>query len=718
MIRGTGNLRGDWLEETGEGRNMTVFSKRAVVTLAATMVASLLVLAPGSLMAVDGSPDNLPAYTACVGPATVSVGFVDTEGHQAEDAINCLAYYGITLGTSPGRFSPDLPITRWQMALFLTRAAGPAGITLPAPSDQGFRDLDTKQYVQDAINQIAELGISRGTSPTTFHPHAPMDRRQMALFLYRFLLLSPRGPGGADTASVVPDDTVFTDLGGQPDAVQAAVGVIYEMGVTLGKSATTFAPTDLVTRAQMALFMTRALAHTNSRPVGVTVQGRADVVSSGDTLEVHVSVRDSNLRPRSGSLVDVFSTPARDPYASFGPEGECLRSVEVAFGGRVCTIDQSDQRLDGMGNLVVILEPTDNMRLWAWTGSSGEEFRVNDTKSGSIRIEVLKPATAVRVRDDMRSTAAVAKLGDTLQMTFELVDEDSRLVAEPGVRIQLATTYETNGVSGRTNIRTYRTGDDGKVVVRFPAPDPDRASGGDTVRVDVDVLEQPLEVVDRTTLRVVENDADDAADAVITWSEVAPVASTLRLGQVASFNQLVGAALGPVNVVRATLTDQYGDPVEDAMVEFSSDQTPGLGITGVVRTTGSGGVATVRYMWNGTDAATELISAEVSGLSLEAVPVNHYWAVPLGGGKSALGVPILVSSVADNVILHDVKSPRLLLYDDNDRFSIRDVVVGMSTFEEALASGDYSRITYNKYYDDPEKMSSFDLTNTRLFDSA
>lgn len=698
---------------------MTVFSKRTAAILVTALLASLLVVVPGPVMGVDGRPDNLPAYSACVGPATASVSFVDTEGHIAEKAIDCLAYYGITVGTAPDRFSPNEPISRWQMALFLTRAAGPAGITLPTPTDQGFLDLDVRQYIQDAINQIAALGISRGTSPTTFHPHAPTDRRQMALFLYRFLLLAPQGPGGADAALVTPDDTVFEDMDGQSDSVLKAVGVMYEMGVTQGKTATTFAPHALVTRAQMALFVTRALAHTNSRPVGVTMQNRgADPVTSGDTLEIRVSVRDTRFRPRGGSRLDVFSTPARDPYASFGPDGGCLESVEVVFGNRVCRIDGADRRLDGSGNLAIVLEPTEDQLVWAWTGSTDDEFQVNTTTSDSFRVDVLKPAAAVRVRDDMKATASLVRFGDTVRMTFELVDEDGRPVPEPGVRIQLVTTHEVNGVTGRTNIKTYRTDQDGRVVISFPAADPDQASVNDSVRLDVDVMAQALGVVDRSTLRVVEHDADEDKDVLIAWSETAPVASTLRLRQTNVYNEVPSSGPAAVNVVRATLTDQYGDPVDSAMIKFSSDQESGLSPTGMTRSTGSNGVATLRYLRNGSEPASELISAEFTPGGVEATPVNHYWAIPQKSGRSALALTILASDVTRNVILHDAVAPRLLRYDANDRFSIRDAVVGMAEFEEALASGDYSRVSFSNYSNEVEDVSSFDLTNTRLFDEA
>ena len=704
---------------TGMGQTMTGFSKRWAAVLATLLVASLPALAPRPAIAVDGTADNLPAYTACLGEATTSAGFVDTVGHFAEEAINCLAYYGITAGTTPDTFSPNRPITRWQMALFLVQAAAPAGITVPEPTDQGFRDLDRHDsHIRDAINQLAAMGITRGTSRTTFHPDVQIDRRQMALFLYHFLLLTPKGPGGRDTALVSPDDTVFEDLDGQPETVITAIRVIYEMGVTAGRTATKYAPLDRVTRGQMAVFVTRALAHTNSRPAGVTIQSESAVVSTGDTLEVHISIRDGQFRPRAGTLVDVFSTPADDPYSSFGADGECLRGVEVAFGGRACTIDGSDRRLDEVGNLLVVLEPTDNMVIWAWSGSRDEEFRASTTTSGSIEIEVLKPAAALRVRDDMGHTADTLKLGDAVEMVFQLVDDDGRPVNEAGVRVQLTTTYETNGVTDRTNIKTYRTDGHGRVTISFPAADPNRTTSDDSVTLDVDVLVQGLEVVDETIPGVVAEDADENNDVVVTWSEKAPVASTLRLRQTVAYHELPGSGPGPVNVVRAILTDQYGDAVADTPISFSSDREAGLGTGPVSKNTDGKGVASVRYLWNGFSASSELISAETAGGNVEAQPVYHYWAVPRAGGHSALGVPILLGDVRRNLILHDASSPLLLRYDANDRFSIRDAVVTMAVFEEALGSGDYKRLSYSPYFTDPDEPSSFDLTNTRIFDNA
>ena len=690
----------------------------AAALLGVLLVASTMAVSPTPVGALDGRPDHLAGYSACIGDANDSTGFRDVVGHFAEQGINCLAYYGITVGKTPDLFAPDQPITRWQMAMFLVRAAGPAGINVPAPTDRGFADIGHhSSHIQDAVNQLAAMGITRGTSPTTFHPDSPMDRRQMALFLYRFLLLAPTGPGGADASQVTPDDDVFKDLGGQPDSVVTAVRVIYEMGVTVGVTASTFSPQTLLTRAQMALFVTRVLAHTNARPAGVTIQSSAAVISAGDTLEVQISARDQSFRPRAGGLVDVFSTSADDPFAFFDSNGSCLRGAEVAFGGRACAIDRSDQRLDEFGNLEVVLEPPDNVRLWAWTGSLGNEFRLGTTPPTTIDVQVLKPASAVRVTDDMAITAEAMKLGDPISFVFQLIDEDGRPVGEAGHRVQVSTTYETNGISDLTTVKTHRTDVGGRVAVSFPAADPDRAAADDEITLDIDVLVQALAVVDRTTLGVVAGD-DSTRDVPVVWSEQAPVATTLRLRQAVAYHELTGVGPGPVNVVRALLTDQYGDAVAGAGIEFRSDQGSGLGAAPLVRDTDARGAASLRYIWNGTVATSELISAETAGGIVTARPVNHYWAASQGKGRSALGVPILLQDVGKNVILHDAGNPKLVRYDDNDRFSIRGASVRIESFEEALYSGAYARISYGRYSHDPEDSNTFDLTNTREFDDA
>ena len=130
-------------------------------------------------------------------PSGANQGFTDISGFDTatQTAINQLKQMSITTGTSPNTFGPNGTVPRWQMALFLTRLLVNVGVTLPSGANQGFTDISGfDAATQAAINQLRQLGISLGTTSTTFAPNLEVARWQMALFLAR----------GVDTAGGVP----------------------------------------------------------------------------------------------------------------------------------------------------------------------------------------------------------------------------------------------------------------------------------------------------------------------------------------------------------------------------------------------------------------------------------------------------------------------------------------------------------------------------------
>jgi len=148
-------------------------------------------------------------------PTGTTQGFTDIGSQPADTqkAINQLAQLGITTGTTPTTFAPAEQVSRWQMALFLTRLATKAGVEVPSGSDQGFTDLGgLAPAAQLAINQLAELGVAKGTSAGTFTPGEPVFRWQMALFLARQFGVLGVVPGGvtvtASTGTAQVGETV------------------------------------------------------------------------------------------------------------------------------------------------------------------------------------------------------------------------------------------------------------------------------------------------------------------------------------------------------------------------------------------------------------------------------------------------------------------------------------------------------------------------------
>ena len=110
--------------------------------------------------------------------------FSDISGSWARDAINACAQVGV-FGAADGgeRFSPDQPITRREMAVWLVRALGLGGVAergqdLSLP----FTDVGADRgYIAVAY----DIGMTTGVGPNTFAPEATATREQVAAMLTR-----------------------------------------------------------------------------------------------------------------------------------------------------------------------------------------------------------------------------------------------------------------------------------------------------------------------------------------------------------------------------------------------------------------------------------------------------------------------------------------------------------------------------------------------------
>lgn len=175
--------------------------------------------------------------------------FYDDDTSVHEPSIEAIAAIGVTRGCNPPLntlYCPSRPVTRGEMAAFLSRA-----LDLADAPGSGFDDTGGSVFAAD-IDRIAAAGITRGCNPplnTSYCPDAVVTREQMAAFLARALALPPVESGWF----VDDDDSVFEQV---IDSLAAA-------GITLGCNPPQndrFCPLAPVTRAEMATFLTRALA--------------------------------------------------------------------------------------------------------------------------------------------------------------------------------------------------------------------------------------------------------------------------------------------------------------------------------------------------------------------------------------------------------------------------------------------------------------------------
>jgi len=158
------------------------------------------------------------------------------------DPVKWAVQNDITNGTSPATFSPDDNCTRAQMVTFLWRAKG---CPEPAAVNNPFTDVKADAYYYKAVLWAAEKGITTGTGKTTFSPDDTVSRAQSVTFLWR-----------TEGSESVASDNPFTDV--DANAYYAkAVDWAVKNGVTTGKTATSFAPEDPCTRAQIVTFLYR-----------------------------------------------------------------------------------------------------------------------------------------------------------------------------------------------------------------------------------------------------------------------------------------------------------------------------------------------------------------------------------------------------------------------------------------------------------------------------
>ena len=98
--------------------------------------------------------------------------------------IRAVAAAGIAGGFGDGTYRAELPVTRAQMATFLVRALEPARCLRPPE----FSDVTIDSVHAETIATLARTGITTGFADGTFRPDHPVTRGQMATFLTRSFL--------------------------------------------------------------------------------------------------------------------------------------------------------------------------------------------------------------------------------------------------------------------------------------------------------------------------------------------------------------------------------------------------------------------------------------------------------------------------------------------------------------------------------------------------
>jgi hypothetical protein len=163
---------------------------------------------------------------------------------------------GIVSGYDDGLYHPDWPVTRDQMAVYISRALAGGDDNVPDFTDTPtFPDVDETHWALDYVEYAVEQGVVGGYEDGTYQPDNPVTRDQMAVYVAR-ALVAPSGEAGL--ADYVPaDPRNFPDV---PDGFWSYRHVEYcvENGVVAGYEDGYYHPEITVTRDQMAVYVARA----------------------------------------------------------------------------------------------------------------------------------------------------------------------------------------------------------------------------------------------------------------------------------------------------------------------------------------------------------------------------------------------------------------------------------------------------------------------------
>jgi len=174
----------------------------------------------------------------------------------AYSAIEACVAAGIVSGYPEGDYKPSDPVTRDQMAVYISRALAEGDSNVPAfAGTPSFPDVGEDSWALRYVEYAVEQGVVTGFEDGSYQPLLEVDRGQMAVYIARSIA-TPTGEAGLVGYSP-PDTPTFPDV---PVGFWAYKHVEYcvEHGVVQGYGDGWYYPGNVVTRDQMAVYVKRA----------------------------------------------------------------------------------------------------------------------------------------------------------------------------------------------------------------------------------------------------------------------------------------------------------------------------------------------------------------------------------------------------------------------------------------------------------------------------
>lgn len=324
------------------------------------------------------------------------------------DAVQKLIERGIINGYEDGTFRPNASLTRGQAAKILANT-----LNLDTSSKElKFKDVTTESGYIGAINALVNAGIINGYEDNTYKPNAPLTRGQMAKVLVNAF--------GLEKSTSLSHK--FKDVSNE-NGYKFDIQTLIDHSITQGKTDTTYAPAEAVTRGQMATFVIRA-------------ENAKAKMSADDFVTLHIqSIKGTTLKTAEGifeinsSLQSVFSDTNNTALANAIVKATveenrvtAVESLQIASSGtaeKSVVLDGQSAIFDASLTVTGDFVEVKNIKI-------AKDITAAGLNQSSIKLSNVEVEGAFNIEDKPEKVASISPVANT-EISPNYVIENSKL---------------------------------------------------------------------------------------------------------------------------------------------------------------------------------------------------------------------------------------------------------------------------------------------------
>ncbi|QJD84673.1 S-layer homology domain-containing protein [Cohnella herbarum] len=182
------------------------------------------------------------------------ISYSDMTKHWAQAEVNDMGSRMVIEGTGSGKFSPDRDITRAEFAAIVVRGLG---LKL-AKGATPFADVAASDWYAGAVNAAYKYGLIDGVESGKFHPNDQITREQAMLIIAKAMAIT----GLKEKLPAKSEDALlkgYSDISALSGWARSGAADTVQAGILTGRNETTLAPKAYMTRAEVAVVISRLL---------------------------------------------------------------------------------------------------------------------------------------------------------------------------------------------------------------------------------------------------------------------------------------------------------------------------------------------------------------------------------------------------------------------------------------------------------------------------